>query len=284
MGKLKERLKNGVIAVAPNLYFYQLYIRYRHRWPHFDHPKDLSEIVLSDVIHHRIEQYAPYADKVEVRKYIEEWGLGQYLPKLYGVWDSVDDIDYDSLPDKFALKTNHGCGDHQFCHGKASFDFPKAKEALRPVLAQTYGGRLEPHYALIKPKVFAEELLEQEGQAQPVDYKFMCCDGEVRFILCAFDRGSATGEKFNAYTLDWKKLDYRRGATASKKDYPAPTHIILKEMIEVAQCIAKKFEHVRVDLYAINGKIYIGELTFTPAGGILAGFNNKTVEAAGHLG
>lgn len=283
MGKIKEQLKNGVIAVAPNLYFYQLYLRYRHRWPHFDNPKDLSEIVMSDVMNHRIEQYAPYADKVEVRKYIEEWGLGEYLPKLYGVWDSVDDIDYDSLPDKFALKTNHGCGDHQFCHGKATFDFAKAKEAIRPVLAQTYGGRLEPHYALIQSKVFAEELLEQPGEAQPVDFKFMCCDGEVRFILYAVERGSATGVKFNAYSLDWKKLDYMCGPEASKKDFKSPPPHILKKMIDIAQLIAEKFEHVRVDLYAIGDKIYIGELTFTPEGGIMSYFNNKAVEAAGHL-
>ena len=281
MGKLKEILKNTLIGIAPNSYFYLLYLRYRHRWPDFKHPKDLSEIVMSDVMYHRIEQYAPYTDKVGVRKYIEDWGLGECLPKLYGVWNSVDDIDFDSLPDKFALKTNHGSGDHQFCHGKASFDFEKAKEALRPVLARTYGGRLEPHYALIPPKVFAEELLEQPGETQPVDYKFMCCDGEVKFILYVAERGTTMGAKFNVYTSDWKKLNYRRGADASHKDVPAPPADVLKRMVDIAEFIAKKFEHVRVDFYAIGSKIYIGELTFTPAG-VLASFTNEAVDVAGH--
>lgn len=57
----------------------------------------------------------------------------------------------------------------------------------------------------------------------------------------------------------------------------------MKKMTDIAQLIAKKFEHVRVDLYAIGDKIYIGELTFTPEGGIMSYFTNKAVEAAGHL-
>ena len=53
-------------------------------------------------------------------------------------------------------------------------------------------------------------------------------------------------------------------------------------MIKIAQTIAQKFEHVRVDLYDIKGKIFIGELTFTPEGEIMNYFTNEGVEAAGH--
>ena len=40
-------------------------------------------------------------------------------------------------------------------------------------------------------------------------------------------------------------------------------------MIEISSILSKDFPFVRVDLYNINGKIYIGEMTFTPSGGIL---------------
>ena len=41
-------------------------------------------------------------------------------------------------------------------------------------------------------------------------------------------------------------------------------------MIEFAESISERFPFVRVDLFVIEDKIYFGELTFTPAGGIYA--------------
>ena len=116
---IKEKIR-AIFERYPYLYLTQLYIKKRHRIPNFKNPKDLSEIVMSEALYNNLGQYAPYADKVKVREYIEEWGLGEYLPKIYGVWDNVDDISLDVLPNKFALKTNHGCGNHIFCHDKTS--------------------------------------------------------------------------------------------------------------------------------------------------------------------
>lgn len=279
---IKEKIR-AIFERYPYLYLTQLYIKKRHRIPNFKNPKDLSEIVMSEALYNNLGQYAPYADKVKVREYIEEWGLGEYLPKIYGVWDNVDDISLDVLPNKFALKTNHGCGDHIFCYNKSNFDIDAARRNLRPVLNQTYGSFLESHYSLIPPKIYAEELLEQKGTLQPFDYKFMCCDGEVRFILLATGRGSDSGTKFNAYDLSWKKLDYIIGPEKSYEDFPAPPVEDLSKMIHIAKKIAAHFVHVRVDLYDINGKIYIGELTFTPEAGVMSYYNNKAVKAAGHL-
>lgn len=281
---LKRAVRYLAVNLSPTFYFTQLYVRYRHRWPNFKHPKDLSEIVMGEIITGKINEYAPYVDKVKVRDYIEEWGLGAYLPKLYGVWENAEDIDFNSLPNKFALKTNHGCGGHLFCQDKSKFDTEQARKHIDKLLKQTFGGRQESHYSLIHPLVYAEELLEEPGVKQPFDYKFMCCDKEVRFIFFASERGTAdTGVKFSAYNLNWEKLDYMRGPEASTKDYPCPPKEELQEMIHIAEQIAQRFEHVRVDLYDIQGKIYIGELTFTPEGGIMDYFNNKAVEAAGHL-
>lgn len=279
---IKEKIKK-IIEKYPYLYLSQIYIKKRHRIPNFKNPGDLSEIVMSEALYNNLGQYAPYADKVKVREYIEEWGLGEYLPKIYGVWDNVDDINLDVLPNKFALKTNHGCGNHIFCHDKNTFDLEDAKKKIKPVLKEKYGSFLEAHYSLIPPKVYAEELLEQEGTKQPVDYKMMCCDGEVRFVFCAINRGTETGTRFIAYDLEWNRLDYIIGPEKTDEDLSAPSKESLSKMIDIAKIIAKHFVHVRVDLYDIDGKIYIGELTFTPEAGVMSYFNNKAVKAAGHL-
>ena len=44
----------------------------------------------------------------------------------------------------------------------------------------------------------------------------------------------------------------------------------LKEMITIAEKLATGFDHVRVDLYNSNGKIYFGEMTFTNGSGFEA--------------
>lgn len=73
-----------------------------------------------------------------------------------------------------------------------------------------------------------------------------------------------------------------RGPETSPKDYPCPPQAEMQEMIKITQTITLKFEHVRVDLYDIKGKIYIGELTLTPESGIMDYFTNEGVEVAGH--
>lgn len=280
--KIIKGIVRTVVASCPRLYITQLYIKKRHRYPNFNNPQDLSEIVFSEILNHEIETYAPYADKVYVRKYIEEWGLGKYLPKIYGVWESVDDITLDGLPSKFVLKTNHGCGNHIFCRDISNFNLTDAKEKIRPVLTQSYGSLLEPHYKLIPPRVYAEEFLEQKGSLLPTDYKFMCCDGKVKFILVAAGRGSDNGTKLVAYNKNWEKLDYIIGPEKTDVEIPVPPLDSLSRMITIAEDIASHFIHVRVDLYNIEGRIVIGELTFTPEAGVMSYFNDAAVKAAGH--
>lgn len=58
------------------------------------------------------------ADKFSVRKYIEDIGQIEILNELIGVWDDVEDIPWDTLPSKFVLKLNHGCGFNIICNDK----------------------------------------------------------------------------------------------------------------------------------------------------------------------
>ena len=271
------------VFLPDKIYLSLLYRCKFGKWIDWKNPKTFSEKIQWLKVFGPKSEYSKYVDKYSVKKIVAEKIGSQHVIPTIGVWDNVDDISLDVLPNKFALKTNHGCGDHIFCYNKSNFDIDAARRNLRPVLNQTYGSFLESHYSLIPPKIYAEELLEQKGTLQPFDYKFMCCDGEVRFILLATGRGSDSGTKFNAYDLSWKKLDYIIGPEKSYEDFPAPPVEDLSKMIHIAKKIAAHFVHVRVDLYDIDGKIYIGELTFTPEAGVMSYFNNKAVKAAGHL-
>ena len=101
------------------------YYRLRGRWPNFDSPQDLSERLLSQMHKPEWLRYAYYADKWKVRKYIESKGLKSILLDVYGVWENANDIDFNTLPDKFALKPNNGSGGHFLCHDKSKSMKPR---------------------------------------------------------------------------------------------------------------------------------------------------------------
>ena len=46
------------------------------------------------------------------------------------------------------------------------------------------------------------------------------------------------------------------------EDYKKPE--TFDQMVDYAKKLAEPFKFVRVDFYEINGKVYLGELTFTP--------------------
>lgn len=234
-------------------------------------PNNLSAVIGKQIITGDINQYGVYADKLGVRKYLEEWGLHDCLPTLYGVWDSFDAVSFDTLPNQFALKTNHGCGGNVICFDKTKLDMVLAKEIIDNSMASYPGGYTETHYRQIDRKVFAEELLSEDGKL-PKDYKIHCWKGNIKACLVCTERNDGGDALKKVYDENWKEIKMLQHDEAPF-DIPCPNN--WKEMKNVAKCIAQHFLHVRVDLYSINGKTYVGELTFTPNGGIM---RNYTVE------
>lgn len=279
---LKSIILKILYIISPKLSLGLQYWRKRGHWPNFETPKDICEIMISKMASGEICKIAPYVDKLEVRKFIENWGLGKYLPKLYGVWDKAEDIDFDSLPNAFALKTNHGVGGHYICHDKSKLNKEIARERINKSLKTNFGVGAEKQYGLIRPKCFAEEYIigAASNDYLPFDYKFFCCDGTIRGIMFCSER--STGAKLVMYDTNWNRLDFIEDYHTTDKEYSSPQG--LEEMCKVATEIAQKFEYVRVDLYAVpNGKIYIGELTFTSEGGHSPYLTNEAIKAFGHL-
>lgn len=266
--KLAKFLTRITQFISPSLHYSLAYFRQRGRFPNLRNPKNITEIIGVQMLSGEINQYAEYADKVKVRDYLIEWGYEKYLPKLYGVWDSFEAIDFEILPEKFALKTNHGAGGNIICFDKKKLDINNAEKVITKSLNTSYGGKTETHYSLIKPKVFAEELLSDNGEL-PLDYKFHCYKGEIKGVLMVLERARGEGSKRLFYNNEWKKLNILKKKEAN---YEINKPGKLAEMIRLVEDIAKRFKHVRVDLYYVNNNIYIGELTFTPDGGFLRNF------------
>ncbi|VDN46166.1 conserved protein of unknown function [Petrocella atlantisensis] len=200
------------------------------------------------------------ADKYEVRKIIENTIGAQYLNELIAVYDKVEDIDINQLPDSFVLKGTHGSGFNIICKDKKELDWPKAQKIMRHWLKRNYHWtKREWVYKDIKPRIVCEKYLEEMDVGELRDYKIFCFNGEPKVIEVDFDRFVA--HKRNIYDLDWNLLE-------GEIKYPRDPHYIiekpdkLKEMLDLSRILAQGFPHVRVDFYIVEDRLYFGELTF----------------------
>ncbi len=241
-------------------------------------PKDLNEKILWAKLYSDTTAWTRLADKYEVRKYVEEIGLSDYLVKLYAVWYNVKEVDFDALPDTFILKANNGDGKGTNTIIKKS-DLTEEKKLGVLTMIDTWLHRknigtlhAEPHYKGMRPCVIAEEVLPLDpGASSLTDYKIWCFNGKAYYVWVCNDRNrGGNSAHVMTYDVNWNahpefsvfNSDYQRGEII-----PKPSN--LDEMIRVAERLSQGFPELRVDLYNVQGKIYFGELTFTSQGGFM---------------
>jgi len=205
------------------------------------------------------------ADKYKVRDYVKEKGLGFLLNDLIGVYESVDDIEFNKLPAKFVLKANHGSAMNIIVDNKNNFNIRKSKKKMKRWLSYNYSYITgEWVYHDIKPKIICESFIEDKLTGVLLDCKVYCFNGKPEMILVVSSHG---GKKNNCfYDLKWNVLPYARPKRISKKIHHPPEE--LNKMLQYAEILADGFPFVRVDFYIANNKIFFGEMTFFPAGGL----------------
>ena len=200
------------------------------------------------------------ADKYSVRDYVKSKGLDHILNELYGVYEDVESIDFEELPDKFAMKVTHGCGQNLLCTDKKALDWENEKKRFKKWLRRNHYYRsLEWVYRDIKPRIIVERLIEAKDGRPPKDYKFFCFNGEPKCLFVASDRGKGT-TKFDFYDLEWNRLGVTNYYPNSPGMLPKPDR--LEDMIDCARVIPEGFPHVRVDFYLEDGRVIFGECTF----------------------
>lgn len=275
--KISKIFAKAVTAISPKLYIKLSYLHNRGKLPNLKNPKNVSEIILSTMYSGKVNEYSDYVDKIKVREIYKNWGYEKYLPEIYGIWDTPDEIDFNRLPNAFALKTNHGCGHHYFCKNKKELNIIEAKRIINEAL-NTKFGLAETQYHSIKPQVYCEEYIEDGTGTLPSDYKFLCTDGKIKCILVVTER-TETSFKLLTYDTNWEKLNYVTPHYQTDYEFKKPKN--LKLMAKIAEEIAQKFEFVRVDFYDLGDRILLGELTFTPEGGIMSYFTQKALTEIG---
>ena len=249
-----------------------------------ENPQTFNEKLQWLKLYDRNPAYTQMVDKYAVREYIKNTIGEEYLIPFLGVWDSFDEIDFDALPEQFVLKTNHDSGTVVICKDKKTFDIEAAREKINKRINYNYYHLWrEWPYKNVKHKIIAEEfMVDSDGVDGLTDYKFFCFNGYVDCVMVCLDR--FTGDtKFYFFNEEWELLRYNIRGRLAPADFSIPKLGCMDEMFDIARRLSKGIPYVRVDLYAINGKTYFGELTFFPDSGFDANLLAETDEYFGKL-
>ncbi|MCH5227131.1 MAG: hypothetical protein J1F16_04860 [Muribaculaceae bacterium] len=255
------------------------------RYPNLKNPSDINEKLMWQEHFGDTAIWTQLSDKYEVRKYVESKELKDILVPLYGIYDSFSDIDFSKLPSQFVIKATNGCGMTVIVKDKSSLDLSRLKHTIDSWQKTPFGlANGESHYLSIKPRIIIEKLLAPERQTLPCDYKFYCFNGKVDGCILTSER-NIEKEKYKLNFIDpftWTDIpDSVCPPELMEKDISRFRPSNINEMIEVAEQLSQGIPFVRVDLYNVDGKIYFGELTFTPSGCRKADMPRKKLKELG---
>lgn len=227
-----------------------------------NNPKSFNEKLQWLKLYDRKKGYNSFVDKYLVREHITKTIGSEYLVPLIGVYEKVDDIPWEELPNQFVIKCTHGSGCNIICKNKDDLNIKKAKIKLKKWMKRNWYwfGRAWVYKDLV-PKIIIEEFISDNGNT-PDDYKVLCFHGKAKLIEVHIDRfGNHTSDK---YDIDFNKTNI----TQSR-----PSNIIYKkpkcfdEMIRLSEKLSKDFIHIRIDWYIVRNRLYFGEMTFYDGSG-----------------
>lgn len=229
-----------------------------------DNPQSFSEKLQWMKLYNRRPEYTMMVDKVKVKEYVASILGEDYVIPTLGVWTNPEDIDFNSLPDRFVLKCNHNSGLGMYiCKDKSKMNVAKVKAELYKGLGEDYFiTNREWPYKNVPRRILAEKFIDPEpGKADLPDYKLFCFDGKVKALFIATDRSKGEhAVKFDFFDENFNHLPFTNGHPNADVMPERPRHF--EKMKELAEKLSKGIPHVRVDFYEVGDKIYFGEMTF----------------------
>lgn len=252
-------------------------------------PETFNEKIRFKMAYDRNPKLSMFADKYQVRKFVEKRVGKDFLIPLLHSGKRGRDIYKLQGHQEFVIKANHGSGaiiivtksvetESELIHVESSdwrilqvkpdkLSLTMVAEIIDKWMNQKYsyihGFTVEWAYRDIKPRFLVEELIFDINGGDPIDYKFFVFNGKCQLIEVHTDRFGKHGQSF--YSLDWLPLDITKTYTQMSEFLPRPQE--LEKMIKLAELLATGTDFLRVDLYLTNKGIKFGELTNYPAAG-----------------
>lgn len=232
-----------------------------------DEPKTFCEKLQWLKLHDRKPIYTTMVDKIEAKKYVASIIGEEYIISTIAIWNSVDEIDWDVLPNKFVMKCSHDSGGLVICKDKSKLDKSEAYHKMKKGLKRRYFWQnREWPYKDVTPKIIVEQYMEDNKTGELRDYKFFCFSGEPKF--CQVISGRNTAMSIDFFDEEWNHQNFHEPSfyPFSKTTIERPTSYGL--MWKLAAKLSKNHPFLRVDFYELDDKVYFGELTFFPTSGM----------------
>lgn len=251
-----------ILSFLPDEIMNKVLFYYKSKyWPNFKNPKSFNEKINHIKLYSNNTLRKLVADRLKVRDYVREKAPECHLINILWSGETFTKNDYESLPQEFVIKANHGSG--------MVMVIDKSKDSYDAIFIETekwkkldYGKITRQFVYKDLPKtIIVEEFINFDSKVVP-DYKFMCINGKVEFIQVDLDRFEDHSR--NLYDENFERingiLEYKQGEDISKPK-------LFEEAKKIALKLSEEFDFLRVDLYILDDVIYFGELTNTSGNG-----------------
>lgn len=231
---------------------------------HLDNPQTFNEKLQWLKLHDHNPLYHRLVDKYEVKEWVAERIGIEAIPETFALYNTTEEINFDALPEKFVLKCTHNSGSFVICNDKDKLNRQAALQILQKGLdyKNYYHASREWVYKGVKPRIIAEELLEDNTFEDLVNYKFWCFNGEPKIMYITVKTDDVWE---NFYDMDFNPLDFEHGSRKYSGKIEKP--VAFEQMKDIARYLSAGIPHVRVDLYQIKGQPKFSEMTFYDWGG-----------------
>lgn len=253
----------------PEQFLKRMYAIHMGRELNLEHPLTYTEKLQWLKLYDHRPEYTTMVDKYAVKEYIADKIGQEYVVPLLGVWDKTEDIDFDSLPDQFVLKTTHDSGGIVVCKDKSRLDIPAARKKLSYFLKRNYyDHNREWPYKNVPHRIIAEKYMEDSRQGELRDYKFFTFGGVPKVLYIAQGRGRGGETVADFFDMEFNHLPFTIDHDIAPVLPEKP--INFERMQELAAKLSAGTPQLRVDFYEVDGKVYFGEMTFFHCSGLEA--------------
>lgn len=241
---------------------------------HIKNPQRYSEKMQWYKLYYKNPLMVQCTDKYDVREYICSKGYEDLLNECFGVYDTIDEVDFSKFPDQFVLKDTLGSGGVAVVvvKDKATMDLEKIKEQARDWTSSKKqlldDGREWAYHAGKPHRIIAERYIDSLAKEGLTDYKFFCFNGKIACVYVINNRILGSHGELAIMNDNFVRLPVQSLTQGIMKEDPQKPKNF-ERMREIAMSLSEGFPHVRVDLYNENGKILFGELTFYGASGYI---------------
>lgn len=264
------------LSFVPDAWMVRLQYRIKTgRRLNLKNPQRFTEKLQWYKLYYRDPLMVQCVDKADVRDYVAGCGMSDMLIPLIGVYDRVEDIDFDSLPQQFVMKNTLGGGGNSvlIVRDKSMLDWEETKRRLQSWLNtdshKKDAGREWPYYSGKRARIIIEAYLPSDpAEGGLIDYKFVCFAGKTDYLYAVADRTIGNGAGFGFYDRQFHELGFTRSDERKlERKLKKPENF--ERMISAAETLSKPFPQARIDLYNQNGNIRFGEITFFDGSGYM---------------